>query len=146
MEAKTFIFIFLINLVIILNLQNANGYEDIQTNAAVVWGNVNETTRIFVQRYYEYPPPGWFAFGVGSFSSTMIRGMILTRKNNTEGIWILRNGGVGQTFADFEFRGAGVGRAFDFVLEIFGTGATKSNSVFLITLSSAIMIIKYFMY
>ena len=76
----------------------------------------------------------------------MIRGMILTRNNNTDGIWILRNGGVSQTFADFEFRGAGVGRAFDFDLEVFGAGAMKSFSIILVSLSSVLMIIKYFIY
>ena len=76
----------------------------------------------------------------------MIRGMRLTRQNNTDGLWTLTSGGVNNTFVSFDFRGSGLGRAYDFELELFGTGASKSFSVVLVALSSTIMFLKYFIY
>ena len=85
------------------------------------------------------------ATGSGSFSSqTMIRGMRLTRMNNTDGLWNLRSGGVNHTFYNLDFWGAGVGRAYDFNVELFGAGSTKSFSVVLITLSSLLLCVLYF--
>ena len=72
--------------------------------------------------------------------------MRLTRRNNTDGLWVHTSGGVNHNFVSFNFTGNGLGRAYDFELELFGTGATKSLSVILVALSSVIMFVKYFMY
>ncbi|CAG9797129.1 unnamed protein product [Chironomus riparius] len=146
MEANKFIFIILINLVIILSLGITNGYEDIH-ESRVVWGNVNQTRRFHTQIFRNYPPPGNLATGSGSHSSSnTIRGMRLTRLNNTDGLWTHTGGGLNHNFVSFNFSGSGLGRAYDFELELFGTAASKSLSIILVALSSFTMFIKYFMY
>lgn len=72
--------------------------------------------------------------------------MRLTRQNNTDGLFTLTSGGVNHNFVNFDFRGTGPGRAYDFELELFGTGSTKSFSIILIALSSFIMFIKIILY
>ncbi|XP_070495094.1 uncharacterized protein [Chironomus tepperi] len=146
MEVNQFFKVIFISLVILSILGIGTGFEDIQpASAPVVWGNVNQTRRIAQQRFHNYPPPGGSASGTGSMSTShIIRGMRLTRLNNTDGSWALTSGGLDHTFVRFDFRGIAPGRGYDFNLELFGTGATKSISIVLVALSSVIMFIKSF--
>ena len=74
-------------------------------------------------------------------TSNVILGMRLIRLNGTDGLHTLISGGVNHKFVDFLFMGVGMGRAYDFNVELFGSAATKSFSVVLIVLSSLVFCI-----
>lgn len=77
-------------------------------------------------------------------SSNVILGMRLLRLNGTDGLHTLTGGGVNHKFVTFDFMGVGVGRAFDFNIELYGTAATKSLSLLIATMSSILIFGLYF--
>lgn len=68
--------------------------------------------------------------------------MRLKSLNNTNGLWELTDGGLNKSFVTFNFKGAGVGRAYDFNIEIFGNSAAAIKlSMILVILSTFIFVL-----
>ncbi|KAL7039840.1 hypothetical protein ACKWTF_000137 [Chironomus riparius] len=143
MEANKLVSIFLLSLVILVSGELKDG-NDLTAPASipVEWGNINQTRLLAQQRFFYYPTPGVFATGNGSMStSNVILGMRLIRLNGTDGLHTLISGGVNHKFVNFDFMGVGIGRAYDFDIELFGSAATKNFSTVLTLLSSFLIYI-----
>lgn len=77
-------------------------------------------------------------------TGNVILGMRLTRLNGTDGLHTLISGGVNHKFVNFDFMGVGMGRAYDFNIELYGSAATKSFSVVSVILLSFVIYILNF--
>lgn len=72
-------------------------------------------------------------------TSSIIFGMRLTRLNGTDGLHTLLSGGVNHKFVNFDFMGVGIGRAYDFNIELYGSAAKKGFSIVLVLFSSFLL-------
>jgi hypothetical protein len=96
----------------------------------------------FRKRFQNYPEPLLTAEGNGTLeTSRTILGIKLTSLNNTNGLWELTDGGLNKSFVTFTFRGAGVGRAYDFNIEIFGNNAAVMKMSMIAVILSTILFI-----